>query len=348
MRRVAGSRGLVGMAVLAVLLLSGTAAFADLTGAPGMAGINRPFNARVWGMGGACTAVANDADALLANPAGVPFMEGSKASLGFVKQTLATSMEMYGGTETFSGDFSLWGLAWAKGTEPDDLQQGKRSGGGMTLSGGDVNPWGLDWTQFTFGGGSGTRNFAWGVTSDIWGFGEGIESELTAGVGALYRSDGGFSLGLNWDNAFTTLEDIDFSCLSVGAAYERSGLTLAADLFNLTDTDLIEDSELLLGAEYCFENGFAVRGGSANGNLSYGLGYQGRNWSLDYAYVAADESAVLVPDLTLSVEDEYHFLSLSFLWGSEAIPEDEEESVPTVEVQPVEEKPSDWKPKTEW
>jgi hypothetical protein len=353
MRWAGGVTSVAGMAVLAVLLLAGTAAFADLTHAPMVAGINRPFSARVWGMGGACTAVANDADALLANPAGVPFIEGQKAALGFVRETATLLDEMYGDGEGISEDYSSWGIAWAKGPEAFELEEGKRMGGGIVLTGSEYL--GVDWTQLTLGGGGGTKNLAWGATLDLWGFGEYIESEYTVGVGGLYRSDGGFSVGLNWDNALATLEDLDFSCLSAGAAYQHDGLTVAVDMYNLTETDLALESELLFGAEYCFPFGLALRAGSANGNLTYGIGYQGTNWSLDYARVASDETMVVLPDLTFELEDEYHFVSLAYTWPLETLPESGPEAVSTVEVEPVEVEPveeqetdSGWQPTTEW
>lgn len=304
-------RGRTACLALALVCLIISAAAAELpTTVQWGAGVLRPFNARVWGMGGASTAVADGADCILANPAAAVFLEGNQASFGLIKEELVTSLAMYDYSASVPIDLDGWGIAFASGSEQTP---GRRQGAGIVFVDADET-FGLPLKQLTFGGGSGSETTAIGATLDIWSFGSGYQSEYNLGVGALWRSPEGLSLGFNWDDAISSLDlGVDLDVLTLGAAYETDRFTVAVDLHNATGTDFYGDSAFLAGVEARLEGGAALRVGSMDGEMSYGLGYRGKDWAIDYAHLEA-EGGLSVPGLTMTVEDSFDFITFTYYW----------------------------------
>jgi len=304
-------RGRTACLALALVCLVVSAAAADLPPtAQWGAGVLRPFNARVWGMGGASTALADGADCILANPASAVFLEGNQASFGLIQEELVTSLTMYDASASGSMDLSGWGIAYASGAEESP---GRRQGAGIVFVDAEET-FGLPLKQLTFGGGSGSETAAIGGTLDVWTFGAGYQAEYNLGVGALWRSPEGLSLGFNWDDALSSIEGVDLDVLTLGAAYERDRFTVAVDLHNATGTDFYGESALMAGVEARLDGGVALRVGSMDGEMSYGLGYRGKDWAIDYAHLEVDGSEAIVPGLTMAVEDTFDFITFTYYW----------------------------------
>lgn len=302
-------RGRTACLALALVCLVASAAAADvIPTAHWAAGVLRPFNARVWGMGGASTAVADGADCILANPAAAVFLEGNQASLGIFQEKLVDTLAMYDAVDALSFDYDGWGIAFATGSE---TAPGKRSGGGLVFADAEDTFW-LPVQQLTLGGGSGNDTTALGATVDLWTFGAGYQSEFNLGVGALWRSPEGLYLGFNWDDVISTIEDVDLDVLTVGAAYEQDRFTVAVDLYDIGEN--YGDSALLAGVEARLDGGVALRVGSMDGEISYGIGYRGKDWSIDYAHLEVDGSEVPIPGVTWRLDDTYDFFSFTYYW----------------------------------
>jgi len=263
-------------------------------------------------MGGASTAVADGADCILANPAAAVFLEGNQASFGLIKEELVDSFAMYDYSASFPADLDGWGIAFATGWEE---VAGRRQGLGIVFTDAEET-FGLPVKQLTIGGGGGSETTAIGGTLDIWSFGAGYQSEYNIGVGALWRSPEGLSLGFNWDDAVTTLSGWpDMDVLTLGAAYERDRFTVAVDLHNATGTDFYGDSALLAGVEARLDGGAALRVGSMDGEMTYGLGYRGKDWSIDYAHLEADGTILAIPGVvTWTSEDTFDFFTFTYYW----------------------------------
>lgn len=303
--------GHVFVLVACVVLVAATgAAFGDGAVAALLQGTHRPFNARAWGMGGASTALAEGADGLLANPAGPAFTDGAQAMLASTSLDLVLSAGMYDPAEG-----SIWEEA-----QGSDSQWGVAYSGSTQSGGGQVSAWGL-----AFADADGGNSFSLAVAgrrSERSKMAAGISmrhpsgGDLSFAYGFLYRTPGGFSLGLNLDQAPGGLFG-DLLLPTVGAAYEGENITLAVDFFDVIDNVLEDGCETLMGAEFRVGEGMALRVGSARGNLTYGVGYQKNGWSLDYAHISMEEEEELIPgvewlraDVTLDV------ISLSYNFPS--------------------------------
>ncbi len=116
------------------------------------------------------------------------------------------------------------------------------------------------------------------------------ESGIGLDLGALYKIDDSWTLGLNLQNAVPVELGDDQVPLNakVGVAYKSpcKKLTLAGDI----DTNVLDDEVFHLGAEYWIVPQLAVRLGSNDGNLTAGVGLAklAGGWSFDYAYDDSD------------------------------------------------------------
>ena len=298
----------VGLCVLLLVCLACPLAFADLAFAPFAMGGYRPFNARVWGMGGACTALGQEADGLLANPAAVAFNEGQQVLVGMARMNIDATL-MYDSVvyPLFDDSLNEWSIAYS---------QCETEEGGAVLGAGIVYSNSEEFTPFlpssasyndlslAIGGRSSADSpFGWGLSMDTPG------GSAYFGLGALYRNPDGLSLGLNWDDIFSDASD-SADIMTVGAAYQAAGFTAAVDVFGIAG-DLIEEREILAGLEYRDKSGVALRVGSAAGNLTYGLGFAKNGWSVDYARLTMDDS-VTDGVVTITEEDDLSVISVSY------------------------------------
>jgi hypothetical protein len=253
--------------------------------------------ARALGMGGAYTALADDAAAGAWNPAGL-------AAVGAARLDM-THAELYG-----TGHFDFLGYAQPTpaGTFGvsarrlgQDALEGRDASGGRTGSFGAVD------TAFDLSYGAravGRLSLGAGVTFVRSALAEVSAQTVAFHLGALYRAasfgPGAPQFGISVENAGPGLRYLEERwplplTLAAGAAYRlRSGLTLALDLRRRPRAG---SSEVSLGTEYRLGGGFALRAGyvasrqdaryaadaASIGSFAGGFGYATRRYGLDYA-----------------------------------------------------------------
>jgi hypothetical protein len=291
----------VGLCVLLLVCLACPLVFADLAIAPSTLGGYRPFNARVWGMGGACTALGQEADGLIANPAAVAFNEGQQVLVGMARMNVDATL-MYDSVvyPLFDDSFNEWSIAYS---QCETEEGGAVLGAGIVYSNSEEFLGYNDLSLAIGGRSSADSPFGWGLSMDTPG------GSAYFGLGALYRNPDGLSLGLNWDDIFSDASD-SADIMTVGAAYQAAGFTAAVDVFGIAG-DLIEEREILAGLEYRDKSGVALRVGSAAGNLTYGIGFAKSGWSVDYARLTQDESVTILGG-TITEEDDLSVISVSY------------------------------------
>ncbi len=220
--------------------------------------------ARSWGMGGTGLAVTNDAGVVYYNPAGLPWVSVPALDGGLWGAQAVGAIEVKGDT-----DYKTIG---AVGVQPD---RGQGIGG----------YWGDDSCSSWWG-------VSYGQMADhVWSWGAGIShccGDTIYSAGFLYRWQAPAAPPVNL--AFT-IDDITDQWggpfFNVGAALPvASNILVAADLYDITNED---DTIFNIGAEVSILDGWCVRGGLADGDLTLGVGYRGPfGWTIDAAYINND------------------------------------------------------------
>jgi hypothetical protein len=252
--------------------------------------------ARYLALGGAGTALADDADALFWNPAGLSAVEGRQASLSHAELAQNTQQDW----ASYAASTRLGTLAAGGTYLSQTVADGRDASGAPTgsYSGEDA--------ALSLGWGRGTPLFDAGVAvkfvSSRIASASAQTAALDAGLrgkiervtlGAAVRDAGP---GLKYD---VQRNDLPLR-LAFGAAYAfPGGHSLAAEL---TDGPLGAGMDAGFGGEYqvvknaYLRAGYAARGQVAGGagldaasGLTLGLGYRGRPWTIDYAAVPMGE-----------------------------------------------------------
>lgn len=269
--------------------------------------------ARSLGLGGAFTAIADDATSTIWNPAGLPATEG----LDF---TLSRAAMAFDSTQNFMaivkglGENSSIGFSWMNvGT--DDIMEvsadnditGKRfsyDSNAMALSFGHA----LE----SFNLGASVRVLSDTVGLDAF---DGVTSFGGVDIGMLARPGTSFSYGLSVRNLGGTVGEESVPILvDAGVAYhllKGHRATFACDVEH--EVGILDESptRVRLGTEYRIARTLAVRGGTRvskdRQTLFVGFGVDVGGLQLDYALKAADNAANRVRDA-----GETHFVSLSY------------------------------------
>ena len=269
---------MVALAAMAVVALTPAFAVAseDLVGTAAVFDIG--MGARALGMGGAFVAVADDANAIYYNPAGLANVEGHKVTSLY--STLYGAGNYIGaGYAQKNVGVGVIGLM-STVTEKDEYgnpgnEFGYREG---ALMGGYARNFGM----FSFGGSlklySQTipNNEGFGVTGDV---GALIEMPWMEGfrLGAVARNVGGTA---KWQSGYTDQFDPEYV---IGASMKPiPKLVVAADFD-------ISNATGHVGAEYKIMPQFAVRAGGVfaeDGDMRFtaGAGFSVQNFQIDYAY----------------------------------------------------------------
>ncbi len=294
-------------ALMALALAAGPARAQSVAGAEAFDFLTIDADARAVALGGAYTAVATDANALLYNPGG----------LGRVKVSEATFMHNQ----------------YAQGVTQQYIGVATRRGVGLQFnyaSLGDVPR-----TTISQPGGTGGRlNIS--NTSLAAGYGKPLNDDLSVGVGAkfvqeslgdvsangyavdggvLYRvpelhglTVGGALLNVGPPVKFASTKERLPTTLRAGAAYAlRFPRNDARFMLDLSKSAL-DKVRLGLGAETTIDQQFAARLGFTTRQdvglgLSIGLGWIGRNLGADYAFTPLGDLGTA------------HRLSFTFRWG---------------------------------
>lgn len=248
-------------------------------------------SARPGGMGQAFVAVTDGPDSVYWNPAGLGMVD----KVGF--NTVHSSLNEWDmNTDMLTLSFPLeWkqsgmGLSFYRSSISSIQAVDPHPITGRPNPGGFVNE---TETSFLAGYGMQALDKLWiGATVKYMSMKLFTYSESGIGLdlGALYKVDDNWTLGLNLQNAVPVELGDDQIPLNakIGVAYKSpcKKLTLAGDV----DTNVFDDEVFHLGAEYWIVPQLAVRLGSNDGNLTAGVGLAklSGGWSFDYAYDDSD------------------------------------------------------------
>ncbi len=110
------------------------------------------------------------------------------------------------------------------------------------------------------------------------------ESGIGLDLGLLYNFSNEFSAGLNLQNIGEIelgKHSIPFNA-KIGAAYKspKNNFILGVDF----DTNILGESIYHIGAEYQIVKGLFARIGTNDGDLTVGVGFKFENWQFDYAF----------------------------------------------------------------
>ena len=293
----------------AVVLAAGVtlpAAAQSAGGASSFDFLNLDANARPVALGGAYTALATDANALLYNPAG----------LGVVKSNEVTFMHNQ----------------YVQGLTQEYLSYASKQGWGLGLN--FLNMGGI--TRTTYSNGAGSGDFGLSDLALAGGFGHSF-GDLSVGgglkvlreqiddiTGTGFALDGGVLYavpqvkGLSAGAALQNLgPDVKFqqtkeklpTQLRAGVAYSRAAFNaMHTGTFDLTK-DRFDAMRLGLGVESVIGKMMAVRFGYTTRNdagigITAGLGWLYNEWAVDYAVVPFDDLGIA------------HRVSLTYKWGN--------------------------------
>ncbi len=270
--------------------------------------------ARSIGLGGAFTAIADDATSTIWNPAGLPATETldftlSRVPMGFNNTNKNFMAIVKGLSENTSIGFSWMnvGVDDIMEVSADNEITGRRfnyDSNALALSFGHA----LE----SFNLGASVRVLSDAVGLDAF---DGVTSFGGVDVGMLARPDTSFSYGLSVRNLGGTVGDESVPILvNLGVAYhlfEGHRATVACDVEH--EIGILDESptSVRMGTEYRIARTLAVRGGTRVSKdrqaLFVGFGVDVGGLQLDYALKAGERA-------TRSLQDagETHFVSLSY------------------------------------
>ncbi len=276
----------------------------------GFAVLEADVGARALGMGGAFSALADNADAPYWNPAGLGWVASSEITT--MQTKLSTDADHYYVSYVRPAFGGAIGLAW--------VQLGL---GNLVLTSGEVGPnnevqplgaCGYFSSAYLFSYGRKlTDRLSVGLTgrylvSDMSGVGGGQASGYSLAPGLLWRPGDNFNLGARLDDAVnqqtwgTGAAEQASPKLHLGLAYR----SLSPGTFSLEISQVVRAAyapEVCAGYEWA-NNFWSFRTGWMGGGLTAGAGFALAQARVDYAYVNQ-------PDLTVT---NVHRISLSGRW----------------------------------
>lgn len=293
--------------LLGLLLAGGAARAQSSAGADAFDFLRLDANARAVGMSGAYTALATDSNALLYNPAGLARVKENEATFMHNQHAQGVGQQYVGVALKRGLGFQLNYAAMGDVPRTTISQPG---GAGSRLNVSDLS----------LGAGYGralTRDLALGgglkyVSESL---GDVTANGWAADFGGLYRLPDvkGLTFGASLLNVgpmvkFASLSEKLPTTVRAGTAYAfkvpRNDVTLALDLTR----SLTDKIRMGLGAETLFDEQFAARLGFTTRNdaglgLSFGLGWTGKRFGADYAFVPMGDLG------------NAHRISLTLRWG---------------------------------
>lgn len=299
-------------AILLAALAAGAASAQSAAGADAFDFLRLDANARAVGIGGAYTALATDANALLYNPAGLARLRSSEVT--FMHNQYAQGVtQQYIGLGLKNG----WGAQFNYASLGDVPRTTISNPGG---AGGRLN---VSDTSLGVGYGHAlTPNLAVGGGFKYIGesLGDTSANGWALDGGALYRMPdfknltlGGSLLNLGPPVKFGSSKEKLPTALRLGAGYTlkvpHQDLTFALDI----SKSVLDKVRLGLGAETLINDHFAARLGfntrsDAGLGVSIGAGWRGPKVSADYAFVPLGDLGTA------------HRISFTLRWGAEDDP----------------------------
>ena len=295
----------IGVFALAVLLAP--VCFAGVNAAPHL---GMGSGARSLGLGGAFTAIADDATSTIWNPAGLPAVDDLTITFSSAQLSLDRKHNFIGLIKKVGANGGL-GLAWVN-AGVDDIPS--RSADDQAGSSFNYNSnayslsYGHDLGAVSLGASARMLMDSFGDHSSESGFGG-------ADVGLLgSNSASTFSYGIAARNIGGMIAGSELPILIAGGlsyrVLHKNVATFSVDVQHEI-VDLPESpTSLHLGTEYLIANTFAIRGGSKlnadRSQLFVGFGVNVGGLQLDYALKAADSAVNNLDD------DSTHFFSLSY------------------------------------
>ena len=295
----------IGVFALAVLLAP--VCFAGVNAAPHL---GMGSGARSLGLGGAFTAIADDATSTIWNPAGLPAVDDLTITFSSAQLSLDRKHNFIGLIKKVGANGGL-GLAWVN-AGVDDIPS--RSADDQAGSSFNYNSnayslsYGHDLGAVSLGASVRMLMDSFGDHSSESGFGG-------ADVGLLgSNSASTFSYGIAARNIGGMIAGSELPILIAGGlsyrVLHKNVATFSVDVQH----EIVELPEsptsLHLGTEYLIGNTFAIRGGSKlsadRSQLFVGFGVNVGGLQLDYALKAADSAVNNLDD------DSTHFFSLSY------------------------------------
>ncbi|MCP4725691.1 MAG: tetratricopeptide repeat protein [bacterium] len=276
-----------------------------------------PVGARPMGMGGAFSAVANDANALYWNPAGIASLQRQEFTSMYSDPYGIGTIQSYLGYVLPITDDMAFGVDWMHfGQDDDGLAYGENF---FDLSYGIRLPWWdislganfrmlnreIKWDGVSYGNPSG------------YGFDFGVLMKPFENFRIAFSGTDIGGTSVSYDN--DKKEEIFYQQFRFGAAYTPfEGFTVAADV----------DDRIHFGGEYWLSQMFALRGGLQKDletiqNYDRGLIYSG-GLSAKYKFFQVDYAMESDPDLPIS-----HRFGFSFFFNPSLV------SIKSAEIKPV-------------
>lgn len=269
--------------------------------------LNEPIGARPSSMGGAFSAVSDDANSIYSNPAGYHYMPNSEITTMYNKMLMDTSISYIGYVQplkkdgTISASFLMFYGGNIEINSLDGTSETKKASSDWAGSVG----YGTNLDELFFVGG----NFkiirstlveqysATAIAFDVGGLYRSIDSKFSCGI-AVYNLGSGLKY-------LDTSESLPFS-IKTGVGYKvledeiNSVLTSADINFGIID----KTTKVNMGVEYWLLKTLAIRAGYNPSSWTVGIGLNAFGGILDYGY------APMLDETT-------HKISLSFKFGSQ-------------------------------
>ena len=294
-------------AFILAALAAGNARAQSAAGADAFDFLRLDANARAVGLGGAYTALANDSNALLYNPAGLGRLRSSEATLMHNQYALGVAQQ-YIGVALKNGIGAQFNYATLGDVPRTTISQPAGSGSKLNVSDTSLGVgYGRALTPDLAIGG--------GLKYISESLGDATANGYALDLGVLLRVQdvkgltlGGSLLNLGPAVKFASNKEKLPTTIRLGSAYalrlSRQEVTLAFDITK----SLLDKVRLGLGAETLIDEQFAVRAGfntrqDAGIGLSFGLGWKGPRLGADYAFVPMGELGTA------------HRISFTLRWG---------------------------------
>lgn len=266
---------------------------ASETGENGQAAayIKMGVGARPLGMGGAFSAIADDATAAYWNPAGLVQLKSDEITTMHAVLNMDRQLNFVNYAKKLE-DGSFWAFSWTRfGIDKIEERAGQNDPRGYAA--GDLIGYFND-DENTYAG-----TYSWKIKPDVscgvtlkymdQSVADASARSFGMDLGLLYRINDQFSMAttlkdlssdLRWDTGANHSDNIPWSA-RIGMVFKpRESLLLALDVDKTEDLD----AQLHFGMEGWIQEMFGIRAGVDDGDLSLGSTIRLEQWQIDYSF----------------------------------------------------------------